>query len=184
MLAALFYLIRDVAFLAAAAGVAWWCWQQFRNTEILRNEAAAAALTRDREARELKVWREGLDARLADLASRLEGLSLTERSNEERAVAKVRVHRLLQSTTDPFLTFSEIERSLRDVGRPEGVAPADSPRPESQGAHLEGDALRRILIELVSDGVVAQMDRDRYFIASDFEAGDGAQDGSDDDAPQ
>ena len=37
---------------------------------------------------------------------------------------------------------------------------------------LAGDHLRRLLIDLVSDGVVAQLDRDRYFIASDFEASD------------
>ncbi len=195
MLAALFDLARDIAVMAAAAGVAWWCWDQYRTSTERGDHAAQAGLLAERQSADLKLWVEKLDerttaisthlaqlaqiAQLAQAAQTAQAASLAEarsasasehsmrlanaaHDEEARMAAKVRVHRLLHSTTDPFLTFVEIEKALG----------ADDLAP------IAGDRLRRVLIELVSDGVVAQLDQDRYFIASDYEAGSG--DDSDD----
>lgn len=112
------------------------------------------------------------------------------RDEDARMAAKVRVHRLLQGTTDPFLTFAEIERAIGNAGRSiDGPPAGDSDLPDEgpivAGEWLSGDRLRRVLIELVSDGVVAQLDRDRYFIASDYETdheGSAGEGGDDDNA--
>lgn len=195
MLAALFDLARDIAVMAAAAGVAWWCWDQYRTSTERADQAAQAGLLAERQSADLKLWVEKLDerttaisthlaqlaqiAQLAQAAQTAQAASLAEAKSasasehsmrlanaaldeEARMAAKVQVHRLLHSTTDPFLTFVEIEKALG----------ADDLAP------IAGDRLRRVLIELVSDGVVAQLDQDRYFIASDYEAGSG--DDSDD----
>ena len=166
MLAALFHFIRDLAFLAAATGLAWWCWEELRARAQRQDDAARVSLAAERQAADLKAWTERIDARLDGLTARLEEIAASTRESEARAAQKVRVHKLLQSTADPFLTFHEIERALAQIGRLAEVATGgDGP------ARLSGDDLRRVLIELVRDGAVAQLDRDRYFIASDYEAG-------------
>ena len=204
MLASLFDFLRDVALLAAAAGIAWWCWDQYRSHVTRHDEAARAALTAERQAVDLRTALMHLDERTADIAAEVaagrEELAAERADRAALMAAKVRVHRLLQSTEDPFLTFAEIERALagagrfaivpddkdvsRDVSRdasseastgaPVAViaSEAATQRVVTASSALAGDALRRVLIELVGDGVIAQLDRDRYFIASDFETGD------------
>lgn len=214
LLAVLFDLMRDIAIVAAAAGIAWWCWDQYRTSAERGDQAARAGLLAERQSADLKLWAEKLDerttaisahlahvAQIAQLAQAAQTAQATamaearsawaneqdmrlaraERDAEERMSAKVRVHRLLHGTTDPFLTFVEIEKAIADGG-PSGnphargeAAGADDPAP------IAGDLLRRVLIELVSDGVVAQLDQDRYFIASDYEAGGDDSDGADGD---
>ena len=106
-------------------------------------------------------------------------LAAMARDEDTWMAAKVRVHRLLHSTTDPFLTFVEIERALDNVGRLADRAPPEEHGADGEDPPLAGNRLRRVLIELVSDGVVAQLDRDRYFIASDYETGVGDDENGD-----
>lgn len=180
LLAALFYLVRDFALLAAAAGVAWWCWEQYRTRQGHYDEVARTSLAMERQAADLKHWAGIIDGRAQVIATTLADLADAGRKTEERAAAKVRVHRLLQSTTEPFLTFAEIERGLGQVGRLAGLSPlAEAGAGVEEERRLVGDALRRVLMELVCDGVIAQLDRDRYFIASDYETGT-----DDDDEPR
>lgn len=173
MLAALFDFVRDVAVLAAAAGIAWWCWSQIKAGPGFRDEAARASLVAERQAADLNQWAEKLDARIVALTGLIEHLAADRRDSEARVATRVRVHEMLQSTTDPFLTFAEIEKALTKTARiEEGAEPAEA-EDEARVADIVAsrNELRRVLIELVGDGVVAQMDRDRYFIASDFETG-------------
>ncbi len=210
LLAALVEFVRDLAVLAAAAGVAWWCWYQYRTSAERENAAARLSLTAERQSLEMKQLAGKIDERTEAMAAHLAQLGqiaqlaqsthaaqaaqaalLAEtrtttarddsarsaadaREEDARMAAKVRVHRLLQSTTDPFLTFVEIERALGNTDRRIGQPPAgDSDLPDEGPPvavdWVAGDRLRRVLIELVSDGVVARLDRDRYFIASDYE---------------
>lgn len=173
MLAALIDLVRDIALLAAATGVAWWCWEQFRTAASRSDEVARAGLAAERQAADLKQWAGISDTRSELIAFHLGELVAAEQAKDAIAADKVRVHRLLQASTEPFLTFSEIERVLANVGRHASALPTIVPEPSGPVEPVVGDRLRRVLIELVSDGVVAQLDRDRYFIASDYEtAGD------------
>ena len=172
LLIALIDFLRELAIFAAATGIAWWAWDHYRNTPVRRDDAARLQLAAERQAADLKQWTarldERVDERIGGLAVHLEELMAARRAAEHRTVAQVRVHRLLQATTDPFLTFAEIERALANVGRFTGALADDTEPPEK----LEGDALRRVLIELVGNGVITQLDRDRYFIASDYETGE------------
>ena len=168
LLAVLIDFLRDVAILAAATGVAWWAWDHYCNAPARRDDAARLQLAAERRTADLKQWAERLDERTAGMAMHLEEMVAARRATEQRTAAQVRVHRLLQATTDPFLTFAEIERALGNVGRFAGALADDGEPPDK----LEGDGLRRVLIELVGNGVITQLDRDRYFIASDFETGD------------
>lgn len=172
MLGYLIEFLRDIALLVAASGVAWWCWDQWRDGGTRRDEAARLHLVAERQAADLKMWIDRLDARMSGMADRLDEVASHGRAAEARAAGKLRVHRLLQATTEPFLTFSEIERAMGPLGHFAGALTGDGPTPEAAAEPLAGDALRRVLIDLVSDGVVSQLDRDRYFIASDYEAGD------------
>lgn len=202
MLAAVLEFVRDIAVLAAAAGVAWWCWDQYRTAAGRGDEAARLSLTAERQSADLRRWAQTLDERTAAISAELtqlgqiarlaqsahvaqaallaEAAAAAAREEDTQVAAKVRVHRLLQATTDPFLTFVEIERALGSVG-PLAARPAtgEHDAPE-EGPSLAGDRLRRVLIDLVADGVVAQLDRDRYFIASDYETGGGDENGDDD----
>ena len=182
LLAVLFESLRDLAVLAAATGVAWWCWEQYRVTPRQRDEAARESLTAERKAADLSRLLGQMDERLASIAASIEQLATPDRDQQERQHTKVRVHRLLHDSTDPFLTFAEIEQGLRrdrelglaligDAAEPEVASGAGS----GHGGAAYGDGLREILIELVRDGVVAQLDRDRYFIASDYETEAGAE---------
>lgn len=171
MLTALFYLVRDLAMLAAAVGISWWCWEQYRSRKTRMDETVRASLAAERQSTDLRQWMQIFDGRTEAIATAVAAMAATGREKEVIADAKVRVHRLLQSTTDPFLTFAELERGLANVGRlATSIATSEGTAPPAAGP-LSGDLLRRVLIDLVSDGVVAQLDRDRYFIASDFEAG-------------
>lgn len=161
VLSFLFGVVREFVLLAASAGVAWWCWDQFRGAERRQDDNARGLLAAERQAADAMQLAVRLDDRTAAIADRLEEIAAAGREAEARAAAKSHVHALLQSTGDPFLSFSEIERALD---------PADAVTAEPANPPLAGAALRRVLIELVGDGVVAQLDRDRYFIASDYDA--------------
>ncbi len=203
MLAAWLEIVRDLAVLAAAAGVAWWCWDLYRTSTGRADEAARLSLTAERQSADLRRWAQTLDERTAAISAELtqleqiarlaqsahvaqaalvaEAAAEAAREEDARMAAKVWVHRLLQATTDPFLSFVEIERALGNVGRLAGQLATSEHHAAVDGPPLAGDRLRRVLIELVSDGVVAQLDRDRYFIASDYETGGGDDDENEDD---
>ena len=168
MLPALVDLLRDLAIIAAALGVVWWTWNHYSSDTVRRDDTARLQLTAERQAADLRQWIARLDERTAGMAAHLEDIATARRLAEQRSLAQLRVHRLLQATTDPFLTFAEIERALGHVGRFAGALSDDAEPPDK----LEGDPLRRVLIEMVGNGVITQLDRDRYFIASDFETGD------------
>lgn len=160
LLASLFEFLRDLAVLAAAIGIARWTWDWHSSGAARRDEAASAAMAADRQATDIRQLLARLDERAAAAARSFELGEMLARAAEARALAQVRIHRLLQTTAEPFMTFEEIERAEADRGH-------------EAGEELKGDGLRRVLIDLVSGGVIAQMDRDRYFIASDFETGSG-----------
>jgi hypothetical protein len=176
VVATLVEFIRDCAVLAGAVGVAWWCWEQFRSGAARRDEAARSMIAAERQAADFKQWAALIDLRTAAMTDRLDEMAVAAREAESRMVAKVRVHRLLQSTSDPFLTFAEIENAMAQLDDiVEAAKDATAIEEGTPGRRVlpAGNELRRVLIELVGDGVIAQLDRDRYFIASDYEAGDG-----------
>ncbi len=173
MISALFHIIRELVLLAAAAGIAWWCWDAFKSRTARRDDAARAALTADRQAADVKLMAERIEARLAAIAMRLDEMTARGSGEDRLAADKVRVHALLQSTTDPFLSFEEIERALSGPDTPVAdPSSAEADPGQTVGTPLAANRLRRVLIELVRDGAAAQMDRDRYFIASDYETGE------------
>ena len=178
LLAALFDFLRDFAVLAAASGIAWWTWDHYRSRLARHDEAARTATAAEREAADRRQSADRLDQRLAGIAARLDEIAAGSCAAEARAATKLLVHRLLHATSDPFLTFVEIERALGKVGRLAGALPDSSnekagEEPADADALLAVDGLRRVLIEMVGDSVIAQLNRDRYFIASDYETGDG-----------
>ena len=170
MLASLFDFIRDLAILAAAVGIARWAWDWHTSRTERRNDAAMTALADDRWRTDARRWAGRIENQLDELAGR-------QRDSEALTKAKVAIHKLLQSTIDPYLSFAEIEAALSRARSPEPAMSAAGETPVAVAvadtSNLAGDALRRVLIEMVGDGVIAQLDRDRYFIASDFEAGEG-----------
>ena len=96
-----------------------------------------------------------------DFAARQEESVDRQRDREARMAQKVRLHSVLQASKEPYLTFAELKSTT--MGHPAA----------NGGATLfdgvDEDGFRRLLIELVAEGVVAQMEGDRYFIASDFD---------------
>jgi hypothetical protein len=170
LLGSLFDFLRDLAILAAAVGVAKWAWDWHTGTTERRDEAARTALAEERWRTDVRQWAERLE-------KRLDAVAAPHAETEARLKTKIAVHKVLQSTADPYLSFAEIESALaraafveRAVAAGNTEVAAEVGEPES----IKGDDLRRVLIELVGDGVIAQLDRDRYFIASDFETGEGS----------
>ena len=156
----LWEIVRELVVVAAAAGlaVAAWQWNLGRSTTEQASAAAraqAAAQARDLQ-RDLQAAIAGLDRRLEALAGNLSELTGRRLAEDERWAGRIAIHTILQATRDPFLTFGEIEAAL--AGEPLAIS---------------GAALRRVLMEMVADGVIAQLDRDRYFVASEYEAGEG-----------
>lgn len=169
MLAMLFELTRDLAVFAAALGIARWTWDWHTTSAERRDDIAKAALAEERWRADMRQWAATIDKRIdAALGDRA--------AVEARADARVRVHKLLQSTDDPYLSFSEIEAALARGAPGAATEPIEDRTPPTCAA-TSGEGLRRVLIELVGDGVIAQMDRDRYFIASDYETGEDKVDG-------
>lgn len=171
MLGSLFDFLRDLAILAAALGVATWAWDWHAGRTERRDEAARNALAEERWRTDMRQWAERLERRLDAITS-------PHAAAEARIKAKVAVHKLLQSTSDPYLSFAEIESELARAAFVErAVAAGDTEVAAASGEQdsLKGDELRRVLMELVGDRVIAQLDRDRYFIASDFETGEGGE---------
>ncbi|MGE0627401.1 MAG: hypothetical protein AB7O43_06205 [Hyphomicrobiaceae bacterium] len=150
----LFRFVQELAILAAAIGVAKWAWDQHVRGPMLRSEAARVALAEERERAELKAaarqWGARMEAIAVDISTRLDEVLVRQRDQEVREDLKVAIHRLLQTSGDPYLTADEIIAAL-------------SPQPPAE------PDLRRALMELVAGGVVAQLDHDRYFIATAFE---------------
>lgn len=134
--------LRDAAILAAAVGLAKWSWDQHKAGGERRDNEARRAIEESRAWSEQKAYQ---DAMLA-----------MARSKEERAQLKLRIHRLMHASRDPFLTFAEIRDGLAEGGH---SSPTD-------------ETLRRAVIELVAERVLAQMEGDRYFVAGDYEAED------------
>ena len=171
MLGSLFDFLRDLAILAAAVGVAKWAWDWYTGSTERRDEAARTALAEERWRTDMRQWAERLE-------KRIDALAAPDAEAEARNKAKIAVHKVLQSTTDPYLSFAEIESALARAAFVERVVAAgDTEVAAAVGEpdSIKGDALRRVLIELVGGGVIAQLDRDRYFIASDFETGEGGE---------
>lgn len=165
MLGLLIEFLRDIAVLAAASGVAWWTLREFATRSLRQDEAARAQLAADRRGADLMQLAGHLEQRLSSISRHVDDLATAERAADARWHGKIRVHALLQSTADPFLSFAEIHQALSTSASPDDLA-------ETEPTTITGENLRRILIELVGDGVIAQLDKDRYFIASDFEAAD------------
>ena len=161
MLVSLFEFIRDLAVLAAAAGIAKWAWDQHTLGPRRRDEEARAAMEADRLRADTRQWAGRLEALGVDISTRLDEVLGRQRDGELRAQAEVRVHKLLHQSSEHYLTFAEIEAAL--AGQTAAAGPDAEP--------LAGEALRRVLIGLLSAGVIAQLEGDRYFIASDYEAG-------------
>jgi hypothetical protein len=159
VLASLLEFMRDLAVLAAGIGIANWAWTQHVRTPQRDNADARAALDAERHSADLRQWAERMEAGTDGLSQRLDEIAAQARRIDQRSVLEVRIHGLLQSTSDPFLTFAEIR---------DGLARTEP----SKEAREPDDAIRRALIALIAHRAVAQLDRDRYFIASDFEADD------------
>lgn len=153
LIAWLWDVMREAAVLLAACGIAWWAWDQRRTAGERRDMDAQRHMEDERSRADHKAWREAM---LADAAQR----TARDAAADVRAGLKVRIHRLLHTTSDPFLSFAEIATGL-------AVAPAsgDAGRPAD-------DDIRRALIELIAERAVAQMEGDRYFVGSEFEADD------------
>jgi hypothetical protein len=182
LLEALFLFVRDVALIAAAASVAWWIFAEQRTRAQRRDEAARVALAAERQATDLRQWADRIEARSALIEGHLAALAAVTRDSRELTKLKLSVHRLLQRTDDPFLTFAEIEREIATNDTPADASATPAGETAAPHAAPGGDMLRRVLIELVRDGVIAQLAGDRYFIASDYETGgEGVDRGPDDD---
>lgn len=160
----LFEFLRDLAVLAAASGVAWWTWREYATHASLQDDAAKVQIAAERREADLMILAQRLEQQVGSVAEHVSALAAASQETDACWAAKVRVHALLQSTDDPFLSFSEIESALAEEPAAAGRGDGDT--------LPSGDRLRRVLIDLVGDGVVAQLDRDRYFIATDFEAGE------------
>ncbi len=156
----LWEILRELVILAAAAGVGLAAWQWNLGRSAREQASAAFQARRDAQAldlqRDLQAAMAGLDRRLEALSSSVSALAGRGLAEEQRWAGRIAIHTILQATHDPFLTFHEIDAAL--AGQPRAIS---------------GDALRRVLMEMVADGVIAQLDRDRYFVASDYEAGEG-----------
>jgi hypothetical protein len=165
----LFDLVRDLAILAAAVGVAKWGWDRHVGGPRRQENAARAANEAERFRQDMRQWAGRIEQHLARAEARQQEQSEASREGQAQtadlAARKVLVHRILQQARDPYLAFTEIEAACAlETG---GAA----------NARLSGDRLRRVLIELVADGVVSQLDHDRYFIASEFETDDVPEEG-------
>ena len=152
-------IVRDLAVTIAAVGVAWWAWDRYSGAARRQDEAAQDRTARDRLGADLRQAGARMEALAVDISTRLDEVLGRGRDAEARSAVKIAVHRVLMASKEPFLTFTEVRDGLaRGAG---GSAPA-TPVDEAE--------LRRCLMELVADAVVAQLERDRYFIASDFDA--------------
>lgn len=125
--------IRELAVLAAAGGIAKWAWDQHVDRGLRRDQEAERALDQGR-------------------------LKAERQAAEDRMRLKVRIHKLLHATSEPFLTFAELRQALAQ-GEP--ASPAE-------------DLLRRCVMELVSDGCAGQMEGDRYYVGGEFEPEEGS----------
>jgi len=169
VLGILIELLRDLAVLAAAFGVAWWTWREYTTRGQHLDEAAHAQLASERRGADMLLLAQRIEMQMGAIIGQVSGIAAAAHEADARWSAKIRVHALLQSTQDPFLSFSEIEAALAPPASVEADVAATT-KEAGGGPPLSGDGLRRVLIELVGDGVIAQLDRDRYFIATDFEA--------------
>ena len=167
LLGSLFLVLRDLAILAAGTGIAWWAWDQRANAPRRRDEEASARMATERLWADQRQWAAKMQALGIDISTRLDELLGRQRDAEVRSGHKVRVHRVLHATGEPFLTFAEIR---------DGLAADARSGPAQSDAALTVDELRRVLIELAADGVIAQLEHDRYFIASDYDADEVAND--------
>jgi len=163
--------LRDLAVLAAASGLAWWTWNAYRTRNSRNDETARLQIGAERRNTDLMLLAQRLEQQIASASLSLDEITASAKAIEARWDEKARVHALLQSTDDPFLSFAEIEEML---SAPSSSGPDQG---ASDAPPLSGIRLRRILMELVGAGVIAQLDKDRYFIASDFEAADPADSG-------
>jgi hypothetical protein len=177
VLYSLVLLTRDLAVLAAAALVAKWVWDQLQSAPRRRDDEARDRLQAERLQADLGQRAARLEALMVDISTRLDEVVGREREAELRAADKIRIHRLLHATSDPFLSFAEIEEALASqrAGPASTAEDADGPRGDDAADAISGDRLRRAMMELVGDGTVAQLEGDRYFVSSDFETGDDEQ---------
>lgn len=137
-------LIRELAIVAAAVGIAKWAWDQHRLSGERHDGQARQAMEEARARTELKAYQ---DTMLAQA-----------RAAEERQRLKVHIHRLLHASSEPFVSFEEIRQRLASDG---GSQPVPDP-----------EIVRQCLMELVAERCIAQIEHDRYFVGADFEADD------------
>lgn len=159
-------ILKDIAILCmAVAAIA--LGRHWRASNLARHDAQsrAMAIAVD-QARETKEAAARLEARVEALGREVATIASDRRERQARRGLEVQIHALLHATNDPFLAFDEIRDELAASAQ------------DKDG--LAADELRYVLMSMVKDRVIAQLDRDRYFIASDFETDDGADAKSDD----
>ena len=163
-LAAFFTFLRDVSIFAASVGVALWAWDRRLHAATRANSSARSAMERERLEADTRQWQARMEAISEQVSLRLQAMAAAARDTERTGQLKLQIHALLQATRDPFLTFAELRDALTrspDVVSHTAIADVG---PAASDADIRG-----ALIALVADRAVAQLDRDRYFIASDFE---------------
>jgi hypothetical protein len=175
VLYSLVLLARDLAVLAAAALAAKWIWDNSQAAPLRRDEEARDRLQAERLSTDLGQRAARIEALMVDISTRLDEVLGREREAEQRAADKLRIHRLLHATSDPFLSFAEVEAALAREPAASASSAGDPDQVGNTADAISGDRLRRALMELVGDGVVAQLDGDRYFVSTDFETGDDGQ---------
>lgn len=152
LIAWLWDLVRELAIVAAAIGVAKWSLDQHRDHSERKDREARLDMAEEQARAEHRAFN---DRMLADIRARTEA-----READARLISlKIDIHSLLHATRDPFLTFSEIRVGLAKEG---GEAPTET-------------LVRQALIALAGERVVSQMEQDRYFVAGDFEADDAGE---------
>ena len=154
--------IRDIAILAAAVGIAKWTWDQHSRRLSDQEHTDRIAEARTREIAELQAaasgWGTKMETFATGITAQLDELVQRQREMQDREILRLAIHRVLHETKDHFLTIKEIA----DI-----VATSAPHLPTPHEAEI-----RHALISLIADGVVAQMEGDRYFVATDYEADD------------
>lgn len=149
VIAWLWDVVRELAVVAAAIGVAKWSFDRHRDRAERRDREARIDMAEEQARTEIRAFH---DRMLADARARSE----TREARSRLTALKVAIHRLLHATRDPFLTFAEIASGLAREG----------------GEEASKALVRQALIALIAERAVSQMELDRYFVAGDYEADD------------
>ena len=142
-LASIIGILRDLALIAAAVAIVKWVWDQVRPSPARRDAEARVDIEADK-----------LRALAEEQAER-------ERQGELRELQKIRVHRILQQTDEPYLSFAKLKLACAAIEQ--------GKEPDATMKNLTDDGLRRLLIELIADEIVSQTNEDEYFVRTEYE---------------